>query len=350
LEAAKVNLSQQETAVRDFKVQFLGELPEQQRGNLEILAGLQGQLQGIVGALSRAQQQRLYLESLLTQHRRVSARRSGTVSGAASGPRQSGPREEAERDLKRLQAEKAELMGRYSSLHPDVFAKERVIRRKMAEIESLPATTVQATTVQVAPEEVADNDIIIGQIDSQLQANKLEIRDLSKTQEQLKAEIEKYSLRLNTMPVREQQLSGLLRDYDLLKQNYADLLGKNLQSQLATTLEKRQEGQQFRLVDPPNFPAIPSSPKRLKITLGALAGGILLGLALAFLMEMKDSSLRTERDCAQQFAPPFVVGVPLLPTPHENRIRTWKHIAEWGGGLGLLACVVVVEAYVIRLS
>ena len=346
LEAAKVNLSQQETAVRDFKVEFLGELPEQQRGNLEILAGLQGQLQGIVGALSRAQQQRLYLESLLTQHRRVSTRRSGPVSGAASAPRPSGPREEAERDLKRLQAEKAELMSRYSSLHPDVFAKEHVIRAKMAEIERLPPTTVEKS----APEEVADNDIIIGQIDSQLQANKLEIQDLSKTREQLKAEIEKYSARLNTTPVREQQLSGLLRDYDLMKQNYADLLGKNLQSQLATTLEKRQEGQQFRLVDPPNFPTIPSSPKRLKIALWALAGGILLGAALAFLVEMKDSSLRTERDCMQQFAPPFVVGVPFLPTPHENRIRTWKRIAEWGGGLALLACVAVVEAYVIRLS
>jgi uncharacterized protein involved in exopolysaccharide biosynthesis len=299
-----------------------------------------------VGALSRAQQQRLYLESLLTQHVRASARRSGTVSGAAAAPRPSGPREEAERDLKRLQAEKAELMSRYSSLHPDVFAKEHVIRAKMAEIEGLPPTTVE----KIAPEEVADNNIIIGQIDSQLQANKLEIQDLSKTQEQLKAEIERYSARLNTTPVREQQLSGLLRDYDLLKQNYADLLSKNLQSQLATTLEKRQEGQQFRLVDPPNFPAIPSSPKRLKITLLALAGGILLGVALAFLVEMKDSSLRTERDCIQQFAPPFVVGVPFLPTPRENRIRTWKRIAEWGCGLALLACVGVVEAYVIRLS
>ena len=91
-------------------------------------------------------------------------------------------------------------------------------------------------------------------------------------------------------PVREEQLADILRDYDLSKKNYDDLLGKKTQSELATSLEIRQQGAQFRLIDPPSLPVKPSGADHMKISLGGLAAGLALGVALAFLLETKDHS------------------------------------------------------------
>jgi succinoglycan biosynthesis transport protein ExoP len=145
--------------------------------------------------------------------------------------------------------------------------------------------------------------------------------------------------------VREQQIAGILRNYDQLKQDYADLLNKETQSRMAADLEKRQEGQQFRLVDQPSLPTVPSSPNRIKISLGGVAGGIGLGLVLAFLTDFRNRSFRSDKDLAQQLAIPLVVGVPLLLTPNEQQVRMWKRRFEWVAGSGLVMAVFVAELY-----
>jgi capsular polysaccharide biosynthesis protein len=173
----------------------------------------------------------------------------------------------------------------------------------------------------------------------------LEIENLTREEEKLKVAIEQYQKRLNQTPVREQQLTGILRNYDQLKQDYTDLLNKESQSRMAADLEKRQEGQQFRLVDQPSLPTIPSSPNRIKVSLGGVAGGIGLGLALAFLMEFRDRSLRSEKDLGQRFALPIVISVPLMLTPGEQQARAWKRTVELAAGCGLALAVFAAELY-----
>jgi len=232
------------------------------------------------------------------------------------------------------------LLAKYSAIHPDVVMKEREISQKKADLQALRVEFAKRPVPSddpVAQDEPDVDDTAVAQLKSQLQANAFEIKDLLAAQEKLKSETEKYSARLNMTPVREQQLSGLLRDYELLKQNYADLLSKKLQSQLATTLEKRQEGQQFRVVDPPNLPNLPSSPKRLRILLGGLAGGLALGILLAFLLEMKNSSPQTEQDCSRICGLSMVIGIPILPTPGERRRLIFRRVME-------AACVLVLSA------
>ena len=100
------------------------------------------------------------------------------------------------------------------------------------------------------------------------------------------------------------------REYDLLALDYTDLKGKLQQSELSADVARQQEGQQFRLVDPPTLPVAPSSPNRLKISLQGLAGGVLLGFAFAFMREMMDNSFRDEREIAKIFRAPIIIGVP----------------------------------------
>ena len=352
LETAKAELATQEERVRDYKTRHLGELPEQQQGNLAILAGLQTQLQNTAGSLSRAQQQRVYLESLLSGYRSLAAR-GQAVPGSTGVTRVASPIETAQSELARLRSERAKLVVTYTANHPDVVRTDLEIARAEVLIERLRAEEVQeAKKVQSQPVQAPAGDSeaesSLAQVKSQLEANRLEIENLSKDQERLKATITQYQDRLNQTPVREQQLSAILRDHELLKQDYADLLSKKLQAQLATSLEKQQAGQQFRLVDPPSLPTVPVSPKRVKISLGGIAGGIALGLLLAFVAEGRDHFLHTEKSARQRFAVPLVVGVPLLLTPAETRVRAWKGAFEWFAGSVLVMVVLVAEFYVYQ--
>jgi hypothetical protein len=181
-----------------------------------------------------------------------------------------------------------------------------------------------------------------------LEANRVEMENLTKDANQLKERIARYQERLNATPVREQQLAGMLRDYDLLKQNYADLLKKQLESGLAVSLEKHQEGQQFRLVDPPSLPTLPSSPKRIKMSLGGAAGGVGLGLAVAFLIEIAQRSFYSEKQLRDRIKVSLVVALPVLLTRGEERRRTWRKTFEWFAGSVLVLMVLVAEFYVYR--
>jgi polysaccharide chain length determinant protein (PEP-CTERM system associated) len=354
LEAAKKKLADQEQRLRDFKMQNLGELPEQQSGNLAILTSLQTQLQNTMAAMSRAQEQRAYLESLLSGYQALSVR-NAPLPGTSDVNPVASPIDIAQSDLAKLQAEKAMLLSRYRPTHPDVIAKEQEIASAETALERLKANASKTSIPntgkaesQTRPPSGAADQPAIAQTRSQLEANRLEIANLSKEETQLKASLAQYQNRLNLTPVREQQLTGLLRDYDLQKQNYTDLVNKELQSQLATNLEKDQGGRQFRLVDPPSLPVVPSSPKRLKINLGGAVGGVILGLALAFLMAMRDRSFHAEKQLSQRFGLPLVVGVPMLLTPSEKRYRAWRASFEWLAGSVLVLAVCAVEFYSYR--
>jgi capsular polysaccharide biosynthesis protein len=103
------------------------------------------------------------------------------------------------------------------------------------------------------------------------------------------------------------------------------LLNKKMQSQMATNLEKRQEGEQFRIIDPPNFPQKPFSPNRLKFSLLGLIAGIILALALTAFAEMMDERVNGEEDLLSVTPVPILVAIPLLQTPAEHARRIWQY-------------------------
>jgi polysaccharide biosynthesis transport protein len=350
LELTKNKLNSQEERLRDFKMQYLGELPEQQQGNVGILTGLETQLDNVMSTRTQAQQQRLYLESLLNEHRRVS-RRTPVGGVVSSNGQVVSPLEAAVRDLSRMQMERRALLTSYTAQHPDVLKKDQEIKLQQSVIDGLKIAAKAAPQPSPAqPAESAsepEEDLSTVQLTSQLQANTFELENLAKKEQKLRTEIDQYRSRLNLTPVREQQLTSMQRDYDLLRQHYGDLLRKEQESQLATNLEKRQEGQQFRLADPANLPTRPSKPKRIKISLIALFGGLAVGCVLAFLMEVKKSTFHTESD-ATSLALPIVIGIPRVFTPEEQRSQSWKRGLEWCTAFALLFAVVAAEYFVYR--
>jgi succinoglycan biosynthesis transport protein ExoP len=345
LESAKRTLTEQEQRLRDYKMQFLGELPEQQQGNLGILAGLQAQLENVMAGRNRAQQQRLYLESVLSGYRRTS------MPGTGNPNQSDTPLEAARRELDRMQAENRSLLKRYNPLYPDVRQKQREIAGQQAFIESLRRNSAAVPAEQQATRDsaqVPQDSVVMAQLKSQLDANTFEIESLEKQEQRLRTEVDQYQSRLNMTPVREQQLTSIQRDYDLVRQHYGDLLKKEQESQLATSLEKQQEGQQFRVADPATLPTLPSSPKRLKVSLGSIVTGLFLGCALAFGAEAKDTSFRSESDVRQRLALSLVIGIPMILTKAERRSGVWKNICEWSAVTVLILIASAAELFLYR--
>ena len=350
LEGARQKLAEHEQRLRDFKMQHLGELPEQQQGNLGILTGLQTQLTNIMGNLNRARQQRLYLESLVAEYERLGARQGNMAVPGGDRTQEPSPAEAASRELRRLQAERRALVTIYTPRHPSVLTKEKEISLQLQAVERLEnSEAAPGEKSERRPDTLPPNgrdDAVVAQMKSQLEANRLEIEDLTKAEKQLKEEVDRYQTRLNLTPVREQQLTAILRDYELTRQHYADLLKKESESQLATDLEKKQEGQHFRIADPPNLPVRPSSPKRLMLSFSGAVAGLVFGLALAVFMEFRDTSFRQEKEIARAYALPVVVGIPALLLPAELRRRKWRAAAEWLCASVLSCAVVAAEVYV----
>lgn len=363
LQSKKKKLEEQEQRLRDFKLRYVGELPEQQQGNLGILTGLQAQLQNTTASLNRAQLQRAYTSSLMEASKHqpppsISAPVPGNPSVVTRLA--ADPLENAQNDLARLESTRAALLDKgYTSAHPDMMKNHRDIARAEDIVKRLkaaipppvkePAPASAARTATGAPPSMDPrDDSTAAQLKGNLEANRLEIESLSADEKRLKAAIAQYESRLNQTPVREQEQAGIVRDTEALRQEYADLQKKEQESQLATNLETQQGGQQFRLIDPASLPTAPSSPKRLKMSFTGAAIGLCLGLGLAFFLEMQDTSFHTEKDLTRHLAPPFVMGIPLLPTPFEERGRKRKGALQWLAASTMILVVLAAEFYVYK--
>ncbi len=313
IQTAKQRLAEQEQRLRDFKAKHPGELAEHQSANLAALSDLRIQLQGTRSSLSRAQQQRASLES--------SARAT----------------------LARLQSERTALLDLFTPRHPNVMGKDLEIAQTEAVVKLFAG---EASETQSATHAIGAGEGVLAGLVSQLEANRRETEDLSRQEARLRSEVAQYENRMNQAPAREQELAGILRDYDLMKQQYTDLLIKGAQSQLAASLEESRESLEFRLVDPPSFPLKPSSPKRLKTSLASAAAGIFLGIVLSWFAETKRDAFHSEKSVRQRFPLPLVLAVPLLLTPAEVSARRWRRAFEWVAGCVIVLAVSAAEFYV----
>jgi hypothetical protein len=164
----------------------------------------------------------------------------------------------------------------------------------------------------------------------------------------LRASISQYENRINQTPVREQQEASILRDTEVLRHNTRICRRKNRNRNWRPTWRSNREDSSSGSSIPPAFPVVPSFPKRVKMSLGGAAGGLALGLILAIFMEMRDTSYHTESDLTKHLAPPFVLGIPLLPTPLEKRRKTWRNLFQWAAASAMVLVVLAAEFYVYR--
>lgn len=335
---ARAKLEEQGAKVRAFKAQHVGELPDQLESNVQILSGVQNQLEQTQRALDRAQQQKLYLESIVQQYQSVQTD-LGNGDSAETPPA-------LDKELKNLRMQLAAERSQYTDNYPDVIAlKDQIAKTEKLkkQIEGEIATSQKTGKASKdSATSVAGADFQNGaptpmmQIESQLKANQLEIKGYEKQEKTLEGRVAEYQTRLNMMPATEQALADVSRGYNESQKNYDSLLAKQSQSQLATSLEQNQQGQQFRLLDPAQLPDKPASPNHILLSLGGLILGIAVGVGLTALFELTDARVRNEEDLEGLVAARVLVGIPRISTPKEDHDRIRM---RW---MGRAAAVVVV--------
>lgn len=299
LAEAKADLDAQDAKLAAFKSRYSGSLPDDEQTNLNLLTSLTSQLDAANQALARAQQDKSFAESMLTQQ--IAA---WQASQGGHNP------ETLEQQLVALQTQLANLQASYTDDYPDVIktkADIAALRKKIAESDTgkgaAEPTAAQKSTVE---------PMQITQWRTQVHAAEQLIAEKTKEQEQLKQEIKLYEGRVQASPIVEQQYKELTRGYQTAQDSYNDLLKKQQASAMSVDLSKQQQGEQFRVLDPANLPEKPSFPNRPLFAAGGLGGGLALGLGIAFLLELKDTSLKTERDVEFALRLPVLAMVPAI--------------------------------------
>jgi len=174
------------------------------------------------------------------------------------------------------------------------------------------------------------------EMESQLKANRLEIANREAEIKDEQGKINQYQARLNMAPVMEQQYADITRDYDQSKTDYEALLAKKNQSEMSTDLEKTQQGERFRMLDPPNLPVRPFKPNRLMLCGAGLAVGLVLGGGFAIGQEKLSGRLYSEGEIKRVIPFDVIAEIP----PIESVDEEFSH--RRGAWIAGAAAVVVV--------
>lgn len=290
LAAAGTQLAAQDQKISSFKAAHLGELPEQETANLAMISELQSASQQNSDSIDRAHQQLVYLQSMLSAFH---------SQKPATGPTP------LEIQLQEAKKQLAADRQKYTEEYPDVV-------RMRSEVAALEAEVRQQPTGDTTAVEPPKSSAMEQQLQSQLLATQQEIKSRTERQQELEQQIGALQGRVESLPAVQQQYESLSRDYTEMQKNYASLLQKEQSAGMAAQLELHNESERFRVLDPASLPTVPYSPSMPKVYAGALFGGIFLGLAFAYLAEMRDPSIHNAEEAEMYLSAPLIVALPSL--------------------------------------
>ena len=313
LNDAKRRLDEQEARMGELQRRYLGELPQQLQGNLATLESLNTQLR-----INSDNQTRL------------AERRDQIAGQLAQAKLNSGGPEPDEVRLARLQQELATLRIKYTDLWPDIIRiKDEIerLQKDMAAPKPKPKPVAGPPTPEVARLQDA-----LGSVETELRLAKQD-------QTRLKQGISNYQARLDNAPKREQEYLDATRDYQGTKELYQTLSRKYDDALLAESMEQRQKGEQFRILDSALPSGTPAAPRRSRLLIASLALSLVLGAGAMVLAELLDTSFHSSRDLRAYTTVPILVNIPRIVTGADLRRRRWRFRLA---AVGVLVALVVV--------
>jgi len=333
LKATKAKLEGQEKIVTDFKKRYLGELPEQRDANLRIVDGLQAQYQRFGDSMRTAQERKLMLEKQLAEIQTLIAEEN-TAEEESEEEQASQPLPQ-ETKLAQLKNNLADLQMKYTEKHPDLL----ILKKNIAEMEKevaqaklrrdeekklegqqgLTSPAKMSRTGAAKGKKKEKSGVKGSRLDPRLQdvndrilANNKEMERLKEDEAKVKAQITRYQDRVEESFKREQDMAILTRDYQNTREAYSSLLKKSQEAQQAENLERRQKGEQFKIIDPARVPEMPYRPDIPKGLLVGLFLGVACGGAGVFVREQMDRSFRDGEDLHVTFGFKVLANIPRI--------------------------------------
>ena len=375
LRNASESLAAQENRMREFQKQHAGELPEQVQANIQMMTGAQQQLSSAIEARNRAMQQQAYLTSLLAQYQ------AAGVDNVGSGSPQS-----IDQQIEGARTALADMQARYTPDYPDVkklketIANLEALKQKQmnggdlnapdaggkSDKDKVAATTGPEGTTPPADKPAGGGDAAgaggagggdsaadlgdarpgttpgqlaamapVMQLQSELKSNKMEIQNREAQIRSLEARLQELQSHLGGTPTVQAEMLNLARDYSTTQKAYMELMDKKNASSLATNLQRQQQGENFRIIDPPSLPEKASFPDRFRFSLAGLAVGLGLAVLFGAGSEYVDDRIRNEQDLADATPLPILVEIPPIRTQEEIRASRRKPL------IALVAAILV---------
>lgn len=338
LAETKMRLQEQENRLAAYRREHASELPSQVNSNQMIVSNAQAQVLSLADAIVRLQDRRVELE------RQLADADSGKPETAAPGTSAASP---LAQQLEAAQVRLANVRANYLPTHPEVQAAERAVSDIKAKVDAEAAATASLRSDQVSAATARERRVLdlranIAEVDKQIVKAKQD-------QARFQAAGEEAQRRIDSLPIRDNELLELTRDSATLTQLYNDLLRKKSDAMIAANLERQQIGEQFRLLDEARLPERPFSPNRTQLTSMAAGIGLVIGLALAGLLEYRDRTFETDRDISTVLSLPVLASIPLMRSEAEERKQFLRRLGIDVGCGGLVAgCAALVFYTLVR--
>jgi polysaccharide chain length determinant protein (PEP-CTERM system associated) len=311
LNSMEIRLIGVEENLKKYREKYMGELPEQLETNLRILDNLQAQL------IERQLSLRDEKNSLIVLETRISGLHNPNVP---DGVVQEGT--ESPLSLDSMKGQLADLESRYTHQHPDVIR----LKRKIADLEKKNDQMAMVKKGEPPPDLSTPRQRRIDENMRQLEDKRLAIKRLEAIISELNSKIIFYQKRVENTPKREQELMSLNRDYSNIRQTYNSLLSRKLESEIAVNMEKKQKGEQFRILDSAKLPEKPVSPNMNKLFFLSLAAGLSIGAGLIFLLEYLNTSFATPKDIEDHLGCAVLAVVPEIYQPKDLKWQRLNHV------------------------
>ena len=325
LNTMRTKLEEQEATITEFKKRHISELPEQRDANLKIFEQLQLQSQKVNDNLKAALDRKVIIQKQLSDMKiqmalgpnveNLREERMGTTSQSNSPqlPSSSQNFQSLEGQLAQGRNLLSELKSKYTKKHPDLERAERYVADleqrvgKMKGNEVKGNTEVRETTISYSPIVAS-----VQEMESQLVTTNVELSRLQEEDSRIRAKVAAFQARIENTPIRELAMANLTRDYQNTKEAYQSLLKKSQEAQQAENLERRQKGEQFKVIDPARIPEKPMQGKILKILLFGFLAGLGFGFGMAFLREQMDRSFRDAEDLEATMEFKVLANIPRI--------------------------------------
>ena len=325
LNAARAKLEEQEATVTDFKKKHMSELPEQRDANLKMLEQLQLQSQRVGDNLKAAQDRKVIIQKQLSdmkiqmalgpplENSKVKRTATPIQSNLSQPSRSKQNLLSLEAQLNQARNLLSELKSKYTTKHPDIVRAERYVADLEEKIQEKKAHEVKEN-IEVRETAISFSPVVesVQEMESQLVTTELEMKRLQEEDSKIKTRIAGFQARVENTPMRELAMTNLTRDYQNTKEAYQTLLKKSQEAQQAENLERRQKGEQFKVIDPARIPEKPMQGMVLKILLFGLLAGLGFGFGMAFLREQMDRSFRDAGDLEATMEFKVLANIPKI--------------------------------------
>jgi polysaccharide chain length determinant protein (PEP-CTERM system associated) len=313
LEATKKRLDEQERRINEFKLRHPGELPQQMEVNRATLERLSTQFHLNNDLQIRAMERRAALVKQLAE-----------ADGTGADTRNAR--------LARLKAELSQLQMRFTDKYPDMI-------RVKSEIATLERQLAEATSEGKSEARPAAADPSVRRLKEGLSDVEAELKALKSAEKDLREAVATYQRRVENTPQREQELQELSRDYGATKELYYSLMKRYEDAQLAESMEQRQKGEQFRILDPAIVSKNPVGPNRVRLAVKGLMLALGAAIGAMVVAERLDTSLHTTDDLRRLTSVPVLAVIPVIATKADvrrRRRRFWLGAVSAAMGLALV--------------